>query len=55
MYLRIKKFIERNGSEEANLRNMVRARPPLIIHSDDMEAKRYECLSYATDDIKVSN
>ena len=45
-------------NEEADLRNMVRAREPihtpLIIHSDDMESKRYECLSEAADNIKVS-
>ena len=29
-------------------------RNPLIIHSDDMESKRYECLSDAANDIKVS-
>ena len=33
---------------------MTQARPPLIIHSDDMEPKRYKCLSDAADDIKVS-
>ena len=33
---------------------MVRTRPPLIIRSDDMELKKYECLSDAADDIKVS-
>ena len=57
-YLRIKKFIGRNGYEEADLRNMVRAREPthtpLIIHSDDMESKRYECLSDTANGIKVS-
>ena len=41
MYLRIKEFIERNDYEEADLRNMARAREPtrtpLIIYSDDME------------------
>ena len=53
-YLRIKEFIERNGYEEADLRKMVRNREPtLIIHSDDMEPKRYECLSDAANDIKV--
>ena len=40
------------------MRNIVRAREPthtpLIIHSDEMELKRYECLSDAADDIKVS-
>ena len=53
-YLRIKEFIERNSYEEANLRKMVRDRKPthtpLIIHS----TKRYECLSDAANDIKVS-
>ena len=57
-YLRIKEFIERNGYEEADLRKMVRDRKPtripLIIHSNDMESKRYECLSDAANDIKVS-
>ena len=56
-YLRIKEFIERNGYEEADLRKMVRDRKPtrilLIIHPDDMEPKRYECLSDAANDIKV--
>ena len=53
-----KEFIERNGYEEADLRNMVRAREPtrtpLIIHSDHIESKRYECLSDVSDDIEVS-
>ena len=57
-YLRIKEFIERNGYEEADLRQMVRDRKltpiPLIICSDDMELKRYERLSDAANDIKVS-
>ena len=54
-YLRIKEFIERNGYEEPDLRKMVQDRKPtLIIHSDDMEPKRYECLSDAANDIKVS-
>ena len=57
-YLRIKEFIERNSYEEADLRKMVRDRKPtripLIIHSDDMEPKRYEHLSDAANDIKVS-
>ena len=57
-YLRIKEFIERNGYEEADLRKMVRDRKPiripLIIHSDDMELKRYECLLDTANDIKVS-
>ena len=52
-YLRIKEFIQRNGYEEADLRNMVHGHTPLIIHSDDMELKRYECLSDATNGIKV--
>ena len=29
-------------------------RTPLKVHSDDMEPKRYECLSDAANDIKVS-
>ena len=57
-YLRIKEFSERNGYEEVDLRKMVRDRKPthipLIIHSDDMEPKRYERLSDAGNDIKVS-
>ena len=54
MYLRIKKFIENNGFKKADLRNMVRDRPPLLIHSDEIELKRCECLSDSADDIKVS-
>ena len=58
MYLRIKEFIERNSYEEADLRKMVRdrkpTRTPLKIHSDDMDQNRYECLSDAANDIKVS-
>ena len=55
MNLRIKELIERNGFEEADLiRAMKPTHTPLIIHSDDMELKRYECLSDATDNIKVS-
>ena len=57
-YVRFKEFIERNDYEEADMRNTVRAREPtrtpLIIHSDDMDSKRYECLSDAANDIKVS-
>ena len=57
-YLRIKEFIERNIYEEADLRKRVRGRKPtrtpLIIHSDDMEPNRYECLSDATNQSKVS-
>ena len=57
-YLRIKGFIERNGYEEADLRKMVQDRKPTrippIIHSDDMDPKRYERLSDAANDIKVS-
>ena len=49
----IKEFIERNGYEEADLRKMF-WKPSLIIHSDDMELKRYEYLSNAAKDIKVS-
>ena len=51
-HLRIKEFIERNGNEEADL--IQATHTPLIIHSDDMEPKRYECLSDAANDIKVS-
>ena len=58
MYLRIKEFVERNGYEEADLRKTVPDRKPtripLIIRSDDMEPKRYERLSDAASDIKVS-
>ena len=57
-HLRIKEFIERNSYEEADLWKMVPdrkpTRTPLIIHSDDMELKRYKCLSDAANDIKVS-
>ena len=53
-YLRIKEFIEINGYEEADLRKIIRNREsPLIIHSDDMDPKRYKCLSDAAKDIKV--
>ena len=51
-YLRVKEFIERSGYEEADLRKIVST--PLMIHSDDMEPKRYKCLSDAAKDIKVS-
>ena len=54
----LRKEFERNSHEEADLRKMVRDRKPtripLIICSDDMEPKRYECLSNAANDIKVS-
>ena len=33
---------------------MVQGHTPLIIHSDDTELKRYECLSDAANNIKVS-
>ena len=33
---------------------MVRARTLIITHSDNMELKRYECLSDAANDIKIS-
>ena len=51
MYLKVKEFIERNGYEEADLRKIVST--PLMIHSDDMEPKRYECLSDTAKDIKA--
>ena len=58
MFLRIQEFIEKNGYEEPDLRKMVRdrkpTRTPLIIHSDDMEPKRYKHLSDAANDVKVS-
>ena len=50
-YLKVKEFIDRNSYEEADLRKIVST--PLMIHSDDMEPKRYECLSDAAKDIKV--
>ena len=57
-YLRVKEFIEKNNHEEADLRRMVRDRRPnripLIICSDDMEPKKYERLTDAANDIKVS-
>ena len=57
-YLRIKEFIERNGYDEADLMKVVRdrkpTRTPLIIRFDDMEPKKYERLSDAANDIKVS-
>ena len=53
-YLRIEEFIDRNSYEEADLRKMVRNREPtLIIHSNDMEPKRYKCLSDTANDMKV--
>ena len=56
-YLRVKKFIEKNNYEEADLRKKIRdtrpARIPLIIRSDDMEPKKYERLTDAASDIKV--
>ena len=55
-YLRIKEFIERNSYEEADLSKMVPDRKPTripLIHSDNMEPKRYERLSDAANDIKV--
>ena len=57
-YLRVKEFIEKkNNDEEADLRKKIRERRPacipLIIRSDDMEPRKYECLKDAASDIKV--
>ena len=55
--LRVKEFIEKNDYEEADLTKKIRdrrpTRIPLIIRSDDMEPKKYECLTDAANDIKV--
>ena len=57
MYLRVKEFTEKNNYDESNLRKKVRgkipARIPLIIHSNDMEPRKYERLKDAANDIKV--
>ena len=56
-YLRVKEFIEKNNYEEANLRKKIRdrrpTRIPLIVCSNDMELKEYECLTDMANDIKV--
>ena len=56
-YLRVKEFIEKNNYEEADLREKIRdSRPahiPLIIHSDDMEPRKYERLTDVANGIKV--
>ena len=56
-YLRVKEFIEKKNYEEADLRKKIRdrrpTRIPLIIHSNDMEPKKYERLTDAANDIKV--
>ena len=56
-YLRVKEFVEKNNYEEADLRKMVRnrrpTRIPLIIHSNDIEPKKYERLTDAANDIRV--
>ena len=54
-YLRVKVIIERNSYEGAYLWKMVRdIDTPLIIHSDDIEPKRYEYLLDTAKDIGVS-
>ena len=58
-YLRVKEFILKiNNYEEADLRKKIRdrmllTRIPLIIHSDDMEPRKYEGLTDTANDIKV--
>ena len=57
MYLRVKEFMGINNYEEADLRKIVRGKIPtlipLIIHSDDMELRKYESLKDTANDIKV--
>ena len=43
----------RNLLKEAYLRNMVRARPLLIIHSDDMEPKKYTLMTWSQKNTNV--
>ena len=56
-YVRVKEFMEKNNYDEADLRNSIRERRPtripLIIRSDDMEPRKYECLTDTANDIKV--
>ena len=57
-YLRVKEFIEKDNFGEVDLRKKIRDRKPtripLIIRSDDMVPKKYECLTDAASDIKVA-
>ena len=57
-YLKVKKFIETEGCDEANLVprliNEVAAYVPLIIESEDMEPTKYYSLSAAARDCGVS-
>ena len=50
--------MEKNNYEEPDLRKMVRNRRPtcipLIIHSDDLEPKKYESIKEAAKGIAVS-
>ena len=41
-----------NGYKDADL--IRDTRTPLMVHSDDMEPKRYKCLLEAANDIKIS-
>ena len=57
IYLKVKKFIETEGCDEANLilqLNNGVAYIPLIIESDDMESTKYYSLSAAARDCGVS-
>ena len=57
-YLRVKEFMEKNNYDEAYLRKKVQDRGPacisLIICSNDMEPRKYECLKDVPNDIEVS-
>ena len=58
VYLRAKEFTEKNNHDQSDLRKKIRdrrpARIPLIICSDNMELREYECLKDAANNIKVS-
>ena len=61
MYLKVKKFIEAEGCDEAHLIprlvngiGIIPAYVPLIISSDDTEPTKYYSLSAATRDCGVS-
>ena len=58
IYLKVKKFIEAKGCDEANLIpqliNRIAAYVPLIIESDDTEPTEYYSLSAAARDCGVS-
>ena len=53
--LRIKEFMEKNNFEEVDLRKKILDRRPipLMIRSNDMKPKKYECIKEAANDIKV--